>query len=75
MSPSSPTKSFAHHPADIDMESAGCEQAAGAVNGKGQLSDGLREQRIATFEQIVVSMDPKAKQPKADIMDLVRSEL
>lgn len=35
----------------------------------------LHAQRLAAFDQLLEFIDPRAKQPKTDIMDLVRSEL
>lgn len=35
----------------------------------------LHKQRIAAFDYLLGFIDPRAKQPKADIMDLIRSEL
>lgn len=35
----------------------------------------LHKQRLAAFDHLLGFIDPRAKQPKADIMDLIRSEL
>lgn len=50
----------------VDGASAGTELTT---------SPELHAQRLAAFDQLLAFVDPRAKQPKADIMDLVRSEL
>ncbi|KAF8320681.1 hypothetical protein DL93DRAFT_2152600 [Clavulina sp. PMI_390] len=86
MSPTSPTASMqiplphpTDNPADIDMRIDEVH-ANGGIAGESEshaskISPELHAQRMEAFEQLLAFIDPRAKQPKADIMDLVRSEL
>lgn len=57
---------------DVEM---GDELSATRIPGAALVSPELHAQRLNAFNQLLTFIDPRAKQPKADIIDLVRSEL